>query len=480
MLFDSVEFLVFFGVVTALYFRIPARRRWALLLCASYVFYMAWRPEYIVLLLGSTFIDYFAAQVIAESPRTALRRLALASSVAANLGLLFAFKYYGLFARLAEDLAGAMGRPFLAPHLDVLLPVGISFYTFQSMAYTIDVYRGALSCEKHAGYFALYVAYYPQLVAGPIERAGGLLPQLRAAPDFDYARVRSGLTLMLWGLFKKAVIADNLAVIADRGYGEPELYFGPELTIATIAFTFQIYCDFSGYSDIAVGCARVMGVTLTENFNRPYLAGSIRDFWRRWHISLSGWFRDYVYRPLGGNRSGAARAAVNVLAVFVLSGLWHGANWTFACWGLIHGAAYLGERVLSRIAPLNRLFARPWLRASAVFAVVAFAWIFFRAASIGDALLILSRLPTGWDILFDPPAFMTALYRFDVPRSDLAQSAALVALMLFAEGRDPSRSWINRLPETTWPVRWAAYLALGWAVLNLSPVTEHPFIYFQF
>ena len=307
MQFDSIEYGVFLAVAATSYFLIPHRWRWALLLFASYVFYASWKPQYLVLIWASTLVDYCAGLFMGRTENRRYRLLALIGSLSVNLGLLGTFKYFGFFAESLSAVLDSVGLSFTPHELDVVLPVGISFYTFQTLSYTIEVFRGTHEPERHLGRFALYVAFFPQLVAGPIERSSRLLPQLREKFDFDYVRVVEGLRLILWGLFKKVVVADRLALMVDRVYESPDGAPGPVLMAATIFFAFQIYCDFSGYTDMAIGSARILGIELMVNFNRPYAARSVGEFWHRWHISLSTWFRDYVYIPLGGDRISVPR-----------------------------------------------------------------------------------------------------------------------------------------------------------------------------
>ncbi|MFD3002849.1 MBOAT family O-acyltransferase [Pontibacter toksunensis] len=405
MLFNSLEFVFFFPTVVLLYFLFPYRFRWMVLLIASYTFYMFWRVDYAVILVVSTLIDYLCSRMMdryTEDDREK-RKPWLWLSILSNLGILFTFKYYNFFNTAAKDLADVLGVGYAAPAFELLLPMGISFYTFQTMSYSIDVYYGRIKAEKHLGIFALFVTFFPQLVAGPIERAGNLLGQLREKHEVDYQRVASGLKLMAWGMFKKVVIADRLAVMVNQVYNNPTDYEGIPLIVATVFFAFQIYCDFSGYSDIAIGSARVMGFRLMENFRRPYFARSIKEFWGRWHISLSTWFRDYLYIPLGGNRVIKWRWYYNIFIVFLVSGLWHGANWTFITWGALHGLyqvfGFLTEKKRDALAQQlgldrHRLLYRA-IQVGTTFALVCFAWIFFRANSVADALHISTHMFTG-------------------------------------------------------------------------------------
>ena len=348
MLFNSVEFLFFLPLVIALYYAIPGRYRWVLLLGASFYFYAAWKLEYLFLMFVSILIDYVSALGMGSTENPRRRKQYLMASLAGNLGILLGFKYFNFFSDSVRAVFEQFNIFADMPYFDVLLPVGVSFYTFQSMSYTIDVYRNRMPPERHLGIFALYVSFFPQLVAGPIERATVLLPQFRETYQFDYARVTSGLRLILWGFFKKVVIADQLALFVQQVYGSPGQWHGPSVLLASYFFAFQIFCDFSAYTDIARGSARIMGFELMENFNRPYLARSIREFWQRWHISLSTWFRDYLYIPLGGNRVLKWRWYYNVMVVFLVSGLWHGANWTFVAWGFLHGSFQVASLMTRR------------------------------------------------------------------------------------------------------------------------------------
>ncbi len=338
MLFNSLQFLIFFPIVVSIFFLLPQKRRWILLLIASYYFYMCWKVEYIVLIIASTLIDYFVAKKMADLKEKVKRKKWLLISLLSNLGILFGFKYFNFVNANVQALFDNFNIFYGVPAFDVLLPVGISFYTFQTLSYTIDVYNGKTPVQNHLGIFAVYVSFFPQLVAGPIERSRHLLPQFYVEHKFSYDRIKYGLQQMLWGFFKKVVIADRLAIVVDGVYNNLDDYSGISLLIATIFFAFQIYCDFSGYSDIAIGSARVMGFELIDNFKRPYFSKSISEFWRRWHISLSTWFRDYLYIPLGGNRVVKWRWYYNLFITFLVSGFWHGANWTFLVWGGLHGA----------------------------------------------------------------------------------------------------------------------------------------------
>jgi len=480
VLFNSLHFALFFPASVLLYFLLPFRWRWLFLLSASYYFYMCWEVTYAFLILFSTAVDYFAALRIEEAPSERTRRHWLWASLSVNLGLLFFFKYSGFAADSMISLLEALGIRASLPVVELLLPVGISFYTFQSLSYTIDVYRRRLPAERHFGIFALYVACWPQLVAGPIERPSHLLPQLRRNVPFDEGRARSGLMQMAWGFFKKLVIADRLALYVEPVYADPSQHGGGTLLIATYFFAFQIYCDFSGYSDIAIGSARVLGLDLMENFRRPYFATSIAEFWSRWHISLSTWFRDYVYVPLGGNREGEPRLARNLLLTFLISGLWHGAAWTFVFWGALHGLFLIcgrfceaPRRALRKVLGLEKSPAlqRFW-GIFVTFHLVLFGWVFFRAGSFGDALSILQRIVAA-------PLDAASLPQ---PAGIFGLGVALAGIVLLlvheiASGDAPFAERLLRAPRS-WRLVWTgacALLILWFGVFNSSE-----FLYFQF
>lgn len=338
MIFNSIEFAIFMPVVFLLYYAIPHSKRWLFLLISSYYFYMSFKPELIVLILISTLIDYYASISMVKYEK--YKKYFLSLSICSNLGLLFFFKYFNFFNNAIGDLLKSISIPFTPTVLNIILPVGISFYTFQTLSYTIDVYRGKIAPERHLGYFALYVCFFPQLVAGPIERAEKLLPQFREEHTFNYDNVTYGLKLMAWGFFKKLAVADVVAPYVNIAYTDVYKHAGLALIVATLLFSVQIYCDFSGYSDIARGCSKMLGFELMENFKSPYLATNIQNFWQRWHISLSKWFTDYVYIPLGGKH----RYVLCTLVAFALSGLWHGANYTYVIWGLINGICIIFYR----------------------------------------------------------------------------------------------------------------------------------------
>jgi alginate O-acetyltransferase complex protein AlgI len=488
MLFNSLHFLIFFPLVVGLYFALPPRWRAPLLLLASYYFYLSWRPIYGVLLAATTLLDYISGVRMSRLPTKAQRRPWLYLSLASNLGTLFIFKYFNFFRDAAGELATLLHLPFAAPTLALALPVGVSFYTFQSVAYIVDVYQGRLPAETHLGRFALFVAFFPQLVAGPLERGAQMLPQLRRQHDFDYGRVASGLRLMAWGMFKKVVIADRLAQLVNPIFDHPQQHNALALVLAVIGFTGQIYTDFSGYTDLARGSARVLGYDLVLNFRQPYFATSVGDFWRRWHMSLSGWFRDYVYIPLGGSRRSAARTHLNVFIVFLLSGLWHGASWTFVAWGALHGTYLVAESITqpARTQLAQRLGLAVWpslLRALGVattLVLVAYAWIFFRANSMSDALYISTHIFQGWGKLTSRDVVLTVGHFFRAYPPEVLVTLAAVALLLAVDLLLESTKLAARWARPSAPVRWAGYFALLLATLLCGVFNSTQFIYFQF
>lgn len=399
MLFNSFHFVFFFIVVTSLYFTLPHKFRWLLLLIASCYFYMAFVPVYILILGGTIVVDYFAGIWI-ERSEGRKRKAWLIASLFANIGVLAVFKYYNFLNDNLSAVLNSMGYENHIPHLGILLPIGLSFHTFQAMSYTIEVYRGNQKAERHFGIYSLYVMFYPQLVAGPIERPQNLLHQFREKHYFEYTRVVEGLKLMLWGLFMKLVIADRLAIYVDAVYNNADKHSSYSLMLATFFFAIQIYCDFAGYSSIAIGAAKVMGFKLMTNFNRPYFSRSVAEFWKRWHISLSTWFKDYLYISLGGNRVGVPRWYFNLFIVFLVSGLWHGANWTYVIWGALNGFylvfAIVTEKWRKRADHLLYLDRLPRLhrvvQTGITIVLACFAWIFFRANSVEDAFLIIHKI----------------------------------------------------------------------------------------
>ncbi len=409
MIFNSFEFLVFYPIVLLLYFVLPKKSRWVMLLAASAFFYLYWSVKLIFLILFTIVISYTAAILIEKyKDNLPLKRACLVVTLVACFGVLFFFKYFNFMADSVVSIANLFGAGWDDFSLNLILPVGISFYTFQTLSFVIDVYRGSVPAERHFGYYALYVTFFPQLVAGPIERPENLIPQLHADHDFSWDNAIPGLRMMIVGFFKKIVVADLIAVYVNAVYNSPDTARGLSVLVATVLFAVQIYCDFSGYTDIAIGCARIMGIKLMQNFDRPYISASIKEFWRRWHISLSSWFMDYLYFPLGGSRCSRPRHLFNLAVVFLVSGLWHGAAWTFVIWGALH-AFYQIVGVLLR-KPKSAFYAKrgidenaPWLQAIRrviTFILVDFAWMFFRANSFSDLGKLMKTLFTDWEFSY--------------------------------------------------------------------------------
>jgi D-alanyl-lipoteichoic acid acyltransferase DltB (MBOAT superfamily) len=478
MLFNSLHFLFFFPVVVLLFFALKGQVRVYWLIAASCYFYMAFVPAYILILFVLILLDYAAGLMIAKS-HGAARRLWLVLSIVGNVAMLGFYKYFNFLDQNIAALAQSIGMDYAGTQMNIILPIGLSFHTFQSMSYVFEVYRGRQSAEHNLAVYSLYVLFFPQMVAGPIERPQNLLTQLRRLPHFDHERTVDGLVTMGIGFFKKLVVADRFAIVVDTVYRNPSAYSSADLVLASYCFAFQIYCDFSGYSDIAIGAARIMGYDLMKNFERPYAARSIADFWKRWHISLSTWFRDYVYIPLGGNRVSKWKWYRNLLFVFMLSGLWHGANWTFVCWGALHGmylvVAYWTEPMRARIRSLSGLESMPRVKGALqvviTFHLVLVGWVFFRAGSVGDAFTILARVIGGG------PAELSdvGLTTFDL----LVGFGALALLELFQWFTRQKRlpDWIR--PQPIW-VRWPAYYLLVSLVIVLGKFSSQQFIYFQF
>ena len=468
MLFNSLEFLLFFPIVTLGYFLTPGKWRWVLLLIASFWFYMSFIPWYVLILVLAIAVDYSAAIFIEDSKTHQRRKTWLVISILSTVAILFVFKYFNFFAENANQLAKMIGWNYSPILLRLALPIGLSFHTFQSLSYVIEVYRGNYKAERHLGIYSLYVMFYPQLVAGPIERPLHLLPQLRAYHPFDWDNFNSGLLRMLWGFFKKMVIADRLSIYVNSVYLKPEAHAGMNSWIVMYFFAIQIYCDFSGYSDIAIGAGQVMGIRMAENFRQPYFAKTIREFWHRWHISLSTWFRDYVYFSLGGNRGTKLNWILALMATFVLSGFWHGANWTFIIWGAIHGVLLLLNSFIGDKKKGN------FLTGIITFQLVCFAWIFFRAPHLHDAEIMFKNLLS----------FKNTHTPFNTDYeclSDMLTLIICVPFMLFIEGKYGTNPINNMVEGKTLGIKWGVTWLMIFMFLNFA-VFKNPqsFIYFQF
>ena len=512
MTFNSFIFLLFFPLVVVLYFILTMRlgrhnnnKKAAnilsqfLLLAASLIFYAYWNPSYLVLMLTSVLVTWTSG-LLMQGRRIMTKRLVLTGSLVINLGILFFFKYYGFFAESVKFFThGFLGFP----SFNVLLPVGISFYTFQALGYSIDVYYGKVQAEHSFLVYALFITFFPQLVAGPIERTGNLLPQFKVNHEFDYERVTSGLRLATWGMFKKVVIADRLAVYVNAVFGNPGVYTGASLLLAIIFFAIQIYCDFSGYSDIAIGCARILGINLMNNFKQPYFSRSITEFWRRWHISLSTWLKDYLYIPLGGNRKGKVRQKFNLLITFLISGLWHGAAWHFVVWGALHGmyqvigrsTASFRDSIACKIGLGKESLLRKIIQVFVTSVLVHFAWIFFRANTIQDALLIIAKLVqlpvelAGYIRGLSQIGLITTVrgafqMNPDITGFGLKNFALSVILILILFIID---RWSFKMPGLATKIRqkplvlrWIGYYSLVLAIMSSWDTGTSQFIYFTF
>jgi alginate O-acetyltransferase complex protein AlgI len=484
MLFNSFHFLIFFSVVFFFYFAIPHTYRWLLLLLSSCYFYMAFIPIYILILGFTIVVDYFAG-IFIEKTKGKIRKVFLITSLIANIGVLVIFKYYNFFnENLTLLLHGfALTNPF--PFLSILLPIGLSFHTFQAMSYTIEVYRENHHAEHHFGIYALYVMFFPQLVAGPIERPGNLLHQFREKHNFDYERVTDGLRLMAWGLFKKVVIADRLAVVVDTVNAHPQLYNSLSLIISAIFFAFQVYCDFSGYSDIAIGAARVMGFTLMKNFNFPYCARTFSEFWRRWHISLSSWFRDYLYFSMGGNRVTVLKWCFNIFVVFLISGLWHGANWTYIIFGALQGFFVVfgmrTQNIRNKWREKLYLHKITSLQYVTTFLLFALSLIIFRANNIHDAFYMEYHLFSGIPNLFSCLVHHQSVFQnLGVNKIEFSLSLFLIILLECIQYMQRRINVVQFIKEKPMYVRWALYYFIFAAIIFLGVFENRQFIYFQF
>lgn len=475
MVFNSLSYAIFLPIVFILYWTLPHKYRWILLLFFSYYFYMNWNPKYIVLILFVTVFSYIAARLIEVKGKINVKKIILIVALLVCIGILFFYKYFGFFT---QNIVAFLEKFFM--HISFItwnpiLPMGISFYTFQALSYVIDVYKGDINAEHHFGKYATYIAYFPQLVAGPIEKAGDLLPQIKKEHYFDYDRSTYGLKLMVWGFFKKIVVADRLAKYVDVVYNAPFQYRGFSFILATLMFSIQIYCDFSGYSDIAIGTSDLLGIKLMKNFNSPYFSDSIKDFWRKWHISLSIWLRDYIYIPLGGGKKGKIRRAFNLIITFLVSGLWHGANWTFILWGGIHGIAQIVEdNIIKKVKHIGNR----WVRIGIVFLFCSFAWLFFRADSISDALYIMSNALDG---IKQPFLYMKeGFLELEIGIHDVMLLTILVGIVFiydFFSTKTDVIEWVGRQKIF---IRYGFYLGILTLILCFRSSGKAVFIYFQF
>ncbi|MBR8759097.1 MBOAT family protein [Porphyromonas levii] len=469
MLFNSIQFLLFFFVVCIVYYILQGNKaRNLFLLVASYYFYMNWEPIYAVLILLSTIITYVCGLLV-EKSNDKHRTIYLVVSLLLNLGILFIFKYYDFINSSVTFLLSQWGLKWDVPNLHLLLPVGISFYTFQAIGYSIDVYRGTIPAERNFFTYALFVSFFPQLVAGPIERAKNLLPQFHTEHSLKYNNVSEGVKQMIWGFFMKLCIADIISEYVDAVYNNIVNHGGLSIILATLFFTIQIYCDFSGYSNIAIGAARVMGFKLMDNFRQPYLSHSLKEFWKRWHISLSTWFMDYVYIPLGGNRVKYSRHLLNLFITFLVSGIWHGANWTFLIWGAIHGIFISIENVWNRfikLPPPQQQSIKP-INTITSFIIVAFAWLFFRANNLYDAIIAIQKMFTApGELYVDNSIFLFGFMG--------------ISVLAFKDIKDRYNMDIKLLHSQNPVIKYGSFVLLFSYILLFGAFYGGQFIYFQF
>ena len=485
MTFNSWEFLLFYPVVALLYFLLPKKMKWPMLLIASYYFYMCYQMELVVLILGTTLISWIASNIIERSDKPSVRKLWLTLTLVTCFGVLFFFKYFNFLADSAVGLINLCGGEVSQIALNLILPVGISFYTFQTLSYVIDVYRGDIKTERNFFFYALFVSFFPQLVAGPIERPDNLIPQLKEPHKFTGDNFVKGAKHMLVGFFKKLCVADVISVYVNAVFNDVPSATALGVIIAVCLFAVQIYCDFSGYTDIAIGCARIMGIRLMKNFDHPYTATTIKEFWARWHISLSTWFRDYLYIPLGGNRRGKARQLLNLFIVFMVSGLWHGAAWTFVIWGAIHGIYQIvgNLTIKKRNLLLTKIGFSPdgigiiAVRRFITFVLVCFGWLFFRANSVGDAFALIETLFVGWNATLSQTLDGMGITPVGILTTVLSILTLLVIDRLVAYEDREGGSGV--LTDKFGFIYYIWIILLAWLLL-LSKDMTGTFIYFQF
>ena len=477
MLFNSVAFAIFLPIVFIVYWALPHKFRWPLLLIASYYFYMSWNPRYVVLILLTTVVSYAAAILIEKYKSGRTQKVILVSSLVICLGVLFVFKYLNFFFETIARVFEKFAIPMNEITLQLLLPVGISFYTFQTLSYVIDVYKGEIKAERNFGIYATFVSFFPQLVAGPIERSCNLLPQIKERHEFDYDQAILGIKLMAIGYYKKLVIADAVGQYVDTAYADIHSYAGMDLALVILFFTIQIYCDFSGYSDIAIGAAKLLGINLMTNFKSPYFSASVKEFWSRWHISLSTWFKDYVYIPLGGNRCSKPRRDFNLLITFLVSGLWHGANWTFVIWGAIHGIAQIIENHLDGVLKkIRNNKVGHWISVIIVFAFCNIAWVFFRADSFGDAIYVIRNAFCG---LGNLQQYCTSSLEID--KIDLLVIVVTIIILAVYDYLNYDGNFLQKFAEKNKVLQWIVYIVMGLLIVFLSQKgVAAEFVYFQF
>lgn len=494
MLFNSLDFLIFFPIVVLIYFIIPKKVRYIWLLIASYYFYMCWNAKYALLIGISTLITYLSGIFLWKAEKIWQRKLIVAISFVSNLGILVFYKYFDFILENVNFILNKVGGQIVNNPFDIILPVGISFYTFQALSYTVDVYRKDVEAEKNPLKYALFVSFFPQLVAGPIERSKNLLDQVKHVDEikvFNYDRIANGLVQMLWGLFQKMVIADRISIFVDNVYANLHAVGTMETVFAAVGFSIQIYCDFAAYSTIAIGAARVMGFELMENFDTPYFAASIKEFWRRWHISLSSWFRDYLYIPMGGNRKGKWRKYFNVMVTFLVSGLWHGASWNYVIWGGLHGIYQVAGEIIKpvrdrvkKVLHVNeKVFSFKFGQILFTFSLTTLTWVFFRAKTMEEAIYFFERMFTRWN----PWTFFNeGLYQFGLDRAEVNILFAALLIMLAVELLKyvKQKNISDFIMEQNLWFRWIVIIGFVISILVYGEYgvnfDSNQFIYFQF
>lgn len=496
MNFNSVEFLIFFPIVLLFYYLLPKKVRWVWLLISSYYFYMSWNVKYSLIILGVTIVSWAGGMLIQKvngEGKVKEKKIILTFSILGILAVLITFKYANLLLNTLYSFMNVFNISVENRYVGLVLPVGISFYSFQAIAYLVDVYRSDIKAEKNLLRYALFISFFPQLVAGPIERSKNLMSQIYAEHSFDRERVASGFLLMCWGFFKKVIIADRAAVIVDLVYNNYSYASGMQIIIATICFAIQLYCDFSAYSDIAIGAARVVGFTLMTNFKSPYYSLTVAEFWRRWHISLSSWFKDYVYIPLGGNRKGKLVKYRNLLITFAISGLWHGANWNFLIWGLLNGIyQVIGDitkkfrvKVIELVKINSDCYSFRLIQGLITFALIDFSYMFFRGNSFFDTIAMIRRIGSNfsWMSIFDLSTFM-GLYTFTLDEKDFYLFIIAVIILLVIDAVKNKVDLINFILKQNFYFRYLCYYLMIMSVLIFGYYGPEynltSFIYFQF
>lgn len=489
MLFNSVAFAIFMPIVFFLYWIVPQKFKWIILLLSSYYYYMSWGPKYVIWIILTTVVSYLGALGIEKYENLKKKKVCMLLPVLFSLGTLFVFKYFNFISKTVSTVFEKLSLPVGELTLNLIMPLGISFYTFQTVAYLVDVYKGKVKAQRHFGKYALFISFFPQVLSGPIARASNLMPQLEEGRKFDYEQVAYGARQMAWGFFKKIVISAVCADIVDGVYNSIQGKSGFLILIATVMYAFQIYCDFSGYSDIAIGSAKLLGINLADNFRNPYLSQSIKEFWGRWHISLSSWFRDYVYIPLGGNRVNKFRYSLNIIITFLVSGLWHGAAWTFIIWGLIHGVLQVIEtfvyksKAFMKLAPNKnekKIFTpKGIITLILTFSIVCFTWIFFRANTLGDAFYAIRHM---FDGISSPVKYVAdGITALGLGKDEIIRLVPSMVLLIVVEFMSLKFDVIEKVGKIKPVFKWIIYILVLLMIFILTPSESNQnFIYFQF